>query len=325
MAHEIATRSDGKAAFAYRGEAAWHGLGHEIPDNATLEEIIELSGMNYWIGSHPVLFNGTDGKLHEYPNKKVLFRADTNTPLSVMAKGYNIVQPAEVAEFFRDLTTDAGYVIETMGVLRGGAIYFALARTGNESVVANSVHKQFVLLATGCDGTLATTAELTDVRVVCHNTLRAAVSEKNPDRVKVRHSTTFDASNVKERLGLLDLSASFEEMIKSYKTLADFKVSWEESTELFTKILSPDRKVANEADDKPRAVRGLKQLEESYIKGPGAQIGTLYGCLQAVTHYVDHGRGTNDDGRTYSALFTQGANLKERAFEVLMNRAAVYA
>lgn len=323
MAHEIATHK-GKASFAYAGEKAWHGLGNPIPDGASLDDIAELAGMTYEVGADPVRFYGSDGKLHVFDGKKTLFRRDTNVPLSVMAKGYKIVQPKEVVEFFRDLTSDAGYTIETMGVLKAGAVYFALARTGNEAEVANSVHKQFVLLATGCDGTLATTAELTDVRVVCANTLRAAVNEYNSDRVKVRHSTTFDASNVKERLGLLDLSASFDEMLKSYKTLADFKVGWTESTKLFEEILSPNRK-ANENGEEQRAVRGLKQLEESYVKAPGAVVGTLYGCLQAVTHYVDHGRGNNDDNRTYSALFSQGANLKERAFDVLMNAAAVYA
>lgn len=320
MAHMIY-----KNNFAYRGEKAWHGLGIPICDDATLDEIATTAGMDYTIAADDVHYHSADGTLRKYDKRKVLYRTDTNAPLSVMTKGYKIVQPREVVEFFRDLTSDQGYTIETMGVLKEGACYFALARTGIEAEVANSMHKQFVLLATGCDGTLATTAELTDVRVVCWNTLRASLAEGNP-RVKIRHSTTFDATNVKERLGLLDLDKSFQEMIKTYDAMAKYKVSWDQSHELFSEILSPGHKEkprsAND-DGKDRAIRGLKQLEESYIKAPGAQLGTLYGMLQAVTHYVDHGRGNDNDARVYSALFSQGANLKERAMSVLSAQMAV--
>ncbi|MBN0134206.1 DUF932 domain-containing protein, partial [Pseudomonas aeruginosa] len=87
-----------------------------------------------------------------------------------------VVQPREVLEFYRDLTQVSGYELETAGVLKGGRKFWALARTGqNTSLKGNDLVNGYLLLATSCDGTLATTATPTTVRVVCNNTLTIAV------------------------------------------------------------------------------------------------------------------------------------------------------
>src|SRR5262245_58626123 len=65
----------------------------------------------------------------------------------------------------------------------------------------------YVLLATSCDKTLATTADFTSIGVVCQNTLFFATEEvrkKGRPQVKVPHKLRFNASRVKQELGLLD-------------------------------------------------------------------------------------------------------------------------
>jgi len=65
----------------------------------------------------------------------------------------------------------------------------------------------YVLLATSCDKTLATTAAFTSIRVVCKNTLFFATEEvrkKGRTQVKVPHNLSFDAAGVKAQLGRLD-------------------------------------------------------------------------------------------------------------------------
>jgi phage/plasmid-like protein (TIGR03299 family) len=104
-----------------------------------------------------------------------------------------VVQPKEVLEFYRDLTEVSGYELETAGVLKAGRKFWALARTGKESALkGNDVVKGYLLLATSCDGTLATTATPTTIRVVCNNTLSIALNGAS-SAIKVPHSTSFDA------------------------------------------------------------------------------------------------------------------------------------
>jgi hypothetical protein len=93
------------------------------------------------------------------------------------------------------------------------------------------------LLATACDGTLATTAQLTSVRVVCNNTLAVALGHgAGQGAVKVPHSTTFDPVAVKKELGL---SLSDWEMFKSQLTaLSGRKVKAKEAERYLVQVFS---------------------------------------------------------------------------------------
>src|SRR3546814_15248348 len=70
---------------------------------------------------------GTISAFHE---QKVLYRADTKAPLAVVSKRFQVVQPGEILEFYRDLTEVGGFELETAGVLRGGRRFGTLARPG---------------------------------------------------------------------------------------------------------------------------------------------------------------------------------------------------
>ncbi len=60
------------------------------------------------------------------------------------------------------LTEQADFELETAGVLKGGRKFWALARTGQSATLrAADVSHGYLLLATACDGTLATTAQFT--------------------------------------------------------------------------------------------------------------------------------------------------------------------
>jgi hypothetical protein len=110
----------------------------------------------------------------------VLMRSDTEEALSVVSGDYQVVQPKKILEFYRDLTRQCGYSLETAGALKGGRKVWALARTGIDGSVGEDGQDQlaaYLLLATSCDKTLATTAAFTSIRVVCQNTLSFAAND----------------------------------------------------------------------------------------------------------------------------------------------------
>jgi hypothetical protein len=54
-----------------------------------------------------------------------------------------------------------------------------LAKTGQTAALkGKDVSNGYILLATACDGTLATTAQFTSIRVVCNNTLAIALKDR---------------------------------------------------------------------------------------------------------------------------------------------------
>ena len=165
MAHELASSKD----MAYVGETPWHGLGNKLPTNQPIEVWQQQAGMNFEIKQTSVLFNAATGdgnilNLRSNPDATVLYRSDTNEPLSVVSKRYKVVQPKDVLEFYRDLVKAGGFEIETAGVLKGGKKLWALAKTGQETLLPGlDKVKAYLLLATSCDGSLATTAQFCSI------------------------------------------------------------------------------------------------------------------------------------------------------------------
>jgi len=208
MAHEL-DFSTGDPAIAYIGDTPWHGFGEKLPEGQPIEAWLKAARLEWDLKRLPVQYL-VDGRLRTMEDRFVLVRSDTQGALSVVSGDYQIVQPKEILEFYRDLVDIFGYTLETSGALDGGRKVWALARTPTYTSVdgqGEDTLAAYVLLATSCDKTLATTAAFTSIRVVCQNTLSFAMKDistgKRPQE-KVPHNLRFHPDRVKERLGIMD-------------------------------------------------------------------------------------------------------------------------
>ncbi|KPB94880.1 Phage/plasmid-related protein [Pseudomonas syringae pv. maculicola] len=314
---------------AYVGATPWHGLGSRLTEKQPLEVWQREAGMNWQIQESPVHFKaevaGHLGSIHSFPEQKVLYRSDTKAPLSVVSHRYQIVQPRDVLEFYRDLTAVSGYALETAGVLKGGRKFWALARTGQTMALpGNDQVNGYLLLATSCDGTLATTATPTTVRVVCNNTLSISLNGAT-QAIKVPHSTRFNPQNVKKELGIA--VSQWDEFMYRMRALAERRVQTKEALGFFMEVLCDTSAHAPIPEILPhkRAMEKVQTLYEG--KGRGADLtsaqGTAWGLLNAVTEYVDHERrARNSEYRMDSAWFGQGAVIKQKALNAALQLVA---
>ena len=328
MAHLIET-------MAYAGQTPWHGLGEHLPEQQPLEVWAEAAGMNWQIQESPVHYSIENvhnaSMFGTFDEQKVLYRSDTNTALSVVSNRYQVVQPMEVLEFYRDLTEQAGFELETAGVLKGGRKFWALAKTGHSTALkGNDVVNGYLLLATSCDGSLATVAMPTTVRVVCNNTLSIAVNNSE-NAVKVSHRSVFDADAVKQRLGVA--VSHWDQFMYEMKVLSERKVSTKEANAYFETLLTQTTPQSTESTPsglrllKPSTKpiipneRAYKKLQAMYCgQGRGAELtaakNTAWGLLCAVTEFVDHERqARSTENRLDSAWFGNGAQMKQQALE----------
>ena len=304
---------------AYINDTPWHGLGNRLSAKQSIEVWAQQSGIAFEIKETPVRFMtesaGNLGAIMTFPEQKVLFRSDTNEPLSVVSQRYQVVQPREILEFYRDLTEISGFELETAGVLKGGRKIWALAKTNQSATLkGNDTINGYLLLATACDGTLATTAQFTSIRVVCNNTLAVALSNGS-GAVKVPHSTSFDPQAVKKQLGI-SVSA-WDSFMYRMKTLSERRVKSHEAMNYFLRVFTDPATTATGLSNE-RAMKKVLALYEG--DGKGAELAsskaTAFGLLNAVTEYVDHERrARSTDHRLESAWFGQGATLKGRALE----------
>ena len=322
MAHEI-------EQMAYIGETPWHGLGNVMKENGTLEEWTSAAGLDWEVSKRPVQYNTQNN--HVFPaetlsfkDRFVLARTTDDKPYAVVSGRYKPVQPREIIEFFRDLVGDMGMTIETAGSLRDGKRVWALAKTGDaHKVMGVDEVGSYLMLATSYDLTFSTLAQFTSVRVVCNNTLQQALGDAT-GRVTIPHFRDFNATLVKNQLGIgrdqwgsftaaLDAISKVKVDVVTAATTLDkvFRIPAIDTVEW---AKSPDRKHVNNVLD--------LFTRKAYI---GADLAgdTGWGLLNSLTDYVDHTkRAHGADNRMDSALFGEGAALKQRGLETILELAA---
>ena len=316
MAHMIDTTT-GAAAMAYVGRTPWHGLGAQLQPGASIEEWTAAARLGYTVLESPVLYESpASTELQRWPMRKVLHRSDTGAPLAVVSDGYRVVQPAEVMDFFRRLGELGGFELETAGALSDGRRVWALARVSDGAdVVDGDTVRPYLLFGTSYDGTMATVAKFTDIRVVCNNTVVRALGEGNGS-VRVLHSERFDADEVRLQLGIV--ASSWERFLVQSRALAGVPMSGTEADEFVKALLEPYHSGRLEIQD-TRAYKRVLQLFNGAAIGadiPGV-AGTRWAMLNAVTQLVDHERGRSDSTRLESAWFGTGAAMKQRAVDLL--------
>lgn len=315
---------------AYTGQVPWHGIGNKLESNQSLDTWRRAAGMDWTIEEAEVRYvaagNKTLGSIHAFPEQKVLYRSDTKAALSVVSARYNVVQPAQILEFYRDLTEVSGFELETAGVLKDGKKLWALAKTGQSvTLKGRDTVNGYLLLATACDGSLATTAQFTSVRVVCNNTLAIALGD-GTGCVKVPHRSQFDAAAVKRQLGIA--TSSWDAFMVRTKALAERKITDSTAEAFLRRVLIYS--TANLPDRETIAIneRAIKAVGQLYAgRGKGADLasasGTAWGLLNSISEYVDHHRrARSDDHRLDAAWFGAGATLKQRAWDEAMKLVA---
>ncbi|MGE6359788.1 DUF932 domain-containing protein [Psychrobacter glacincola] len=317
---------------AYVGETPWHGLGNELSPKQPIEVWAREAGMDWRIESSDVSYMANNEKgqslIMPFDTNKVLYRSDNLEPLSVVSQRYQEVQPSEILEFYRDLTEQADFELETAGVLKGGRKFWALARTGQSATLrGGDVSHGYLLLATACDGTLATTAQFTNIRVVCNNTLAISLANGNGGVVgvvKVPHSTTFDADKVKQQLGVS--VSQWDDFNYEMKQLTNRRVMQAEAANYLNRVFNDVKDdgliLFNTAKKEKEAVPNTRSMNQvmNMFNGRGADLAsakdTDYGLLSAMTEFVDHERrAMSQDHRLDSAWFGAGAKLKDKSLD----------
>ena len=316
MSHELSTNSKGQVEFAYllSDGQAWHGLGQGLQDNASHDEWVAGAGMDWKIQRSKVRYAvDRAGTMLELPEKHVLFRGDDQRPLGVVSDRYQIVQPREVLEFFKDIVKVGGLQLSAAGTIYGGKRFWATAKIGEASPTSlKDKLGGYLLLSTSADGSQATEAFLTSIRVVCKNTLAMAFQGSKGSRYKVSHRSVFKPEDVKSFMGLNE--AAWDAFRHNVVRLANKPVDQDLAEELTAKVLGGGEKVVASA-----AYNKILDLFNG--AGQGAQLdgvyGTAWGFVNSVSEYVDHwARARSDENRMVSSQWGPGADMKQRALDM---------
>ena len=307
-------------SMAYVGAEPWHGLGERVDPNISLDEFQLKAGLNWTVSKRPVEFSAMNGGSGVFKDKFVLARDTDDRPFSVVSGRYKPVQPKEIFAFFKDLLDMYGMKMHTAGSLKEGGRIWCLAETGDVHKVLNvDKVESYLLLGTSYDLTMSTLAQFTSVRVVCNNTLQAALNDST-GRITIPHMKDFNEAEIKAQLGIgRDQWQAFGQMLDS---LAKIRLDVIKAKEVMDKAFKVE---ANDVTNPDRLhVANVVNLFE-HQKYIGADLAgdTAWGLLNATTEYIDfHKRARSQSNRLDNAWFGEGANIKTRTVNELVLLAA---
>jgi phage/plasmid-like protein (TIGR03299 family) len=344
---------------AYKGQTPWHGLGYSVPLNATGADMLNTAKLNWQVQRRSIAMRPGDGDrsrmlVDPLSGYRAIVRSDNDQVFQVATDRYQPVQNAQIVDFFREYCEAGNAIMETVGGLKGGAIVWALAKLNGGNMIVDGVDelRGYMLLATSHDGSVRTVGKPTQVRVVCWNTLSAALQgAKGANEFRMKHTRKWTPAVAKEAQEVMGLAI---EQVRETNTLANklshVRLDGKGKVEFLHRLLNSDKDApvtfadydptaedvdrvlkSFEADVSTQEVEGLGRVGQSILEAtyasPGAKMvtadGTMWGMVNGVSFYSDHIRGRAQDSRLANAWFGAGDLLKRRALEVATEMAGI--
>jgi phage/plasmid-like protein (TIGR03299 family) len=338
MSHQIENNM-----IAYRGEQPWHGLGFQVDENATNLEMMKVAGLDWRVQRRSLAMRDATGQgLLQTPlvNFKAIVRSDNDFVFGIPTSKYNLVQNEEIINLFKEYCEAGHAKMETVGGLRNGAVVWALAKLNGGTAVTLKGGDQmngYILFSTSHDGTLSTVGKATSVRVVCHNTMSAAL--QGGVDFKLKHSSKWTperAKQAKEALGMA--SEQIQAFHAAAEALSNVPVDRKGQIEFLSGLMNGKLLLNENSDEAFLKSVGImtaednlnrvgKSILEAIVESPGSGLesakGTLWGAVNGVSYYTDHVAGRTQDSRLANAWFGSNDTLKRDAMSTALAMAGV--
>lgn len=231
MSHEIEINK-GKARMAYAlggdRRAPWHRLGVPMKGLQTMEAMLEAAGADFDVVLTKVAAVDDEGNLIRNADGSVIFIDDGRAtvrqnldgsfdPLAIVGTRYEVRQNGEVLERALAIVgaSKGDAVIDTVGVLRGGARFFATVELDGlviDPLGVNDKIARYLVVSSGHDGVWPIRYANTDIRAVCNNTV--VLGLKSASRVfTARHTRNVDSA-IEDAREVLNMSVSWAQSFK---------------------------------------------------------------------------------------------------------------
>jgi len=315
MAHELEERN-GVIEAAFAGQKPWHGLGQMVKEHMTTDEALDLAHLRWRIMLLDLQYtlpdNAVPDALYEgdytrtIPDTRAIIREDTGEYFGTVGNRYTPIQNEDQAAFIQALIGD-GNVVECCGALFGGRKVFWTVKCPTELLIGGEDRiEKYLIIVNGHDGSIGFTVFWSPIRVVCNNTLRAALDGKGEQIVRLKHTNNVHdrVDDARKTLGIAE--DYFNQVGEKFESFLTCKINPGD-------FLAYTEKLFGDKEDTRNIVKTNYQAEN--------QQGTMWGAYNAVTQFADHQmrfRGTvgREEKRFESVLYGPGFKVKKRAFEL---------
>ena len=336
MAHNLEQFEDGTTAFFTAREVAWHKLGTVTSDALTAQDALKTAQLDWQVikSEEPVstmvpMFNNGNAMVENsmeeiiYKDKFMTYRYHPKTSkaeaLGVVGNRYTPVQNLEAFEFLNNVADESGAVFETAGSIDNGRKVFMTMKMPNGLQIGKVDNIDLYLMAWNThDGTSSFTVMVTPIRVVCQNTLTAAINNAKSSYT-LRHTPKVNGKiqAARETLGITFKYA--EEFEKKAELLLSQPMTDKEFYSLVETVFPID-------EESPRA-RNLAETARGTLNGlwkAPTQLNiakTKWAAYNAFTEYSDWAKPIRDKNpetaRAIRIVTGAGDNFKNKGLNLL--------
>ena len=313
----------------YTAQAPWQGIGHSLEGAVTWEEAIEKAGLNWEVAMKPIFIerrvkrgDGYGVDYHKVANRYACTRRDNGTVFGVFGKGYQPLSGEDLGKFPAALVAAGEAVFHSGGSLNGGARRWLYLQLPSTLQVSNTdVLDRGILVTDSFDGSASLGVRFMTVRQRCCNTIQGIVGGRRGFQFKGRHTINL-MGRVNEAREILGLEEAYSQMLQlGIDRLAQEAMDKAQLEEFLVQLFG------EEENPEAIGVRVRNQMDrvgDLFYNGMGNVGETRWDALNAVTEFVDHHRGPDDQSkRLNAAWFGGGADMKAKAWELLVPAGAV--
>lgn len=316
MAHEVET-------MMYAGVTPWHGLGHYVGDvDVDSKTAIEKSGLDWLVQKTPIRTEA--GKVIE--THSAIVRATDGAVLGVVGSKYQPVQNVETFALLDSLVADGSMRYHTAGSLRGGKRVWLLGKIGSFELVPKDKIDQFIFAWNAHDGSGSFRLLFTTTRVVCANTARVALD--NRDGIYLKHTRNI-GDRIQQAREVLGIARQEHSEFESFAQMAANKSMTPGNMADVLNAVLPEKYDETERAKETRKKTAV-QIVDLYFNGIGQDIPgvqqTGWAAYNAVVEFANYHRRavqkTADERRFESTLFGDSADMIDRAKQAIIQIAA---
>jgi phage/plasmid-like protein (TIGR03299 family) len=273
-------------------------------------------------------------KGEKIPNEVAIYRDDTKEYFGTVTDDYEIVQNYEALDIIFGIIKDPNIndrndiVIETAGCLGKGETIFVTAELppyviSNKGGFIDRV-RRFVVFTSSHNKSGKLVAMITDVRVVCNNTLQAAL-QSTPNKIALKHT-----KNVRERFDqfqeLVHVADAYSTAIKEHmEVLIESEITKEDINNYVLDLFASKKNLkylklaltTTTIDKLPTEMVSTKFKNKfndilAYIdQGAGQDVcrGTAYWLYNGVTGYLHNAIAFRDQDTRFSSIMDGSTSL----------------
>lgn len=331
MSHNLEIKN-GVASFFSNQQAAWHNLGHTVDGALTWEQAIEKAGLDFTVAKRNLLNPFTNEAISDVFG---VFRDDNQEMLGVVGSRYEPIQNEFMFSFVDAvLDADGEAHYETAGVLGKGEKVFMVANLSQEYDILGTgdKHRSYLAGVGSHDGSTSLRFFVTDVRIVCSNTLQLAIRKAKGKGVSVRHTRDAEARINSKLETLSDARQTFTNTMEKLEILAQRSVD----TKMVEEVIAEVFKVDSYDDASTRAktqMDTVRMLFEQNDNNAFPQFrGTAYNLLNGLTEFTDHYKEvrrtdgrlelTETQMRSENAMFGKASSDKAIMLDLILEKTA---